>query len=169
MNSYIYEITNIKTQEQYIGIRKCIGDVYSDKYKGEDTIISKDFRKYGKKNFVKRVLAIVVDEKMEQSLLDLYVSHSKYKLIKECSKEELSKRKYSVGRKGGKSRKIICLNTGEVFESISEAAKKYETDRTGIVHACSSTSEREVAGKDSDGNYLKWQYYDEYLVKNKGQ
>ena len=167
MNSYIYEITNIKTQEQYIGIRRCIGDVYSDKYKGEDTIISKDFRKYGKKNFVKRVLAVVIDKKIEQDLLDLYMSHSKYRLIKECSKEELSARRSPVDRKNSKSRKVICLNTGEIFESISEAAKKYETDRTGIVHACSPTSEREVAGKGSDGNYLKWQYYDEYLTENK--
>ena len=60
MNSYIYEITNVITQEQYIGIRKCLGDIYCDKYKGENTIISKDFRKYGKKNFVKRVLAIII-------------------------------------------------------------------------------------------------------------
>ena len=169
MNSYIYEITNVITQEQYIGIRKCLGDIYCDKYKGENTIISKDFRKYGKKNFVKRVLAIIIDEEMEQSLIDLYISHSKYKLIKECSKEELSIRRSSVDRKSSKSRKIICLNTGETFDSISEAARKYKTDRTGIVHACSSTSEREVAGKDSEGNYLKWQYYDEYLAENNGE
>lgn len=52
LNSYIYEITKTTTQEQYIGIRRCEGDIYTDKYKGEDTIISKDFRRYGKKTLL---------------------------------------------------------------------------------------------------------------------
>ena len=55
MNSYIYEITNIITKEQFIGIRRCEGDIYADKYKGEDTFLPKYFRKYGKKNFIKRL------------------------------------------------------------------------------------------------------------------
>lgn len=169
LNSYIYEITNTITQEQYIGIRRCEGDIYTDKYKGEDTIISKDFRRYGKKNFVKRVLAVIIDDKMEQDLLDLYMNHSGYKLISECSKEELATKRSTVGAKNGSSRKVICLNTGRTFETITEAADRYNIDISGIIHACNPNHKQVVAGKDENGNYLRWMYYDAYIAEANGE
>lgn len=169
MNSYIYEITNTITKEQYIGVRKCEGDIYTDKYKGEDTFLSKYFRKYGKKNFIKRVLAVIIDDKMEQSLIDLYMNHSEYKLINESSLEEFKVKRTTVGAKNGASRKVICLNTGEVFDTVTEASKKYNINMTGIIHACNPNSQREVAGKDKNGEYLKWNYYDAYLAESNGE
>lgn len=169
MNSYIYEITNMVTKEQYIGIRKCNGDIYADRYKGEDTFISKYFRKYGKKNFNKRVLAIITNEQIEKNLIELYMKDSDYILIDDSSIAEFKVKRSTVGAKNGASRKVICLNTGEIFDTIAEASRKYNANATGIVHACNPNSERTVAGKDENGEYLRWSYYDAYLAELNGE
>ncbi len=169
MNSYIYEIINEITKEQYIGVRRCNCDIDKDKYKGENTIISKDFRKYGKKNFSKRILAVAMNKKMENILIELYMNHSKYTLIKECTKEELTIKKSTIGAKNGASRRVICLNTGEIFETISEASKRYNTDSSGIIHSCNPNAKQKFAGRDAHGNLLEWRYYDAYLAEQKGE
>ena len=61
MNSYIYEITNNITKAKYIGVRSCECQIEKDKYKGENTVISKDYREYGKKNFSSRVLSVIIN------------------------------------------------------------------------------------------------------------
>lgn len=169
MNSYIYEITNTITNEKYIGIRKCECDVYKDKYKGEDTFIPKFYRKYGKKNFIKRVLAIIVDDRMADSLIESYMHYADYILVNDKSIEEFKTKRSVSGGKSGVSRKVICLNTGEVFDSITEASKKYKANISGITQACNPNSERTVAGKDANGEYLRWSYYDIYLAESNGE
>lgn len=169
MNSYIYEITNTITNEKYIGVRKCEGNIYEDKYKGEDTFISKFYRKYGKKSFVKRVLSVIVDDKMVDELIKLYMKYSDYILIDDKTIAEFKVERTTVGAKNGMARKVICLNTGEIFDTITEAAKKYNANISGIVHACNPNSERTVAGKDKSGEYLRWSYYDVYLAESNGE
>ena len=36
-NIYIYKITNLQTENVYIGIREIDGDIKTDRYKGENT------------------------------------------------------------------------------------------------------------------------------------
>ena len=63
------------------------------------------------------------------------------------------------------SNKIICLNTNEVFYSISDASRKYNIDRAGIAKCC--TGKRKSAGKDPSTNKsLRWIYYKDYLKLN---
>ena len=60
--------------------------------------------------------------------------------------------------------KVICLNTLEIFNSLNEAADKYN-----ILYVCISSCCRKIsksAGKLPDGTKLKWMYYDEYLKEN---
>ena len=55
---------------------------------------------------------------------------------------------------------VICLNTGEIFNSIVEASKKYNT--TTISQYCNGKTK--YAGKHPATNEnLKWMYYDEYI------
>lgn len=59
--------------------------------------------------------------------------------------------------KEANSKKIICLDTGVVYSSITEAAKKNGFNRTTINHCCT--------GRYNKAHGMKWQYYDEYLKK----
>jgi len=62
-------------------------------------------------------------------------------------------------------KKIICLNTREVFSSQSEAKIKYGIKDSGISMCCSD--KQKSAGKDSKtDDPLRWMFYDEYLIKN---
>lgn len=67
-------------------------------------------------------------------------------------------------------KKVICLNTGEVFVSGSEAAAKYGLHRNSVNRACNPNGSAKTAGKDPMTNErLKWMYYDEYLAKSNGE
>lgn len=61
-------------------------------------------------------------------------------------------------------RKIICLETMEIFDKPNDACLKYGESKNVpmIIKAC---KEMRPALKDEFGNKLYWMYYDEYLEK----
>ena len=62
-------------------------------------------------------------------------------------------------------KKVICLTTNEVFNSLKEAGEKYNISPSGISGCC--TSRQKSAGKDLITNEpLRWQYYSEYIKSN---
>jgi len=81
------------------------------------------------------------------------------------SKEEIDLKlnyKY-VSKKGGQvynARKIICLSTEEIFDSVSDAVIKYNLSQPNIVKCCKG--ERKYCGK-LEGMKLTWMYYEDYL------
>ena len=62
-------------------------------------------------------------------------------------------------RSGGKMIKVICLTTMKVFDSITNAGRFYNVDKSQISACCKG--KLKSAGKLSDGTKLKWQYYKE--------
>ena len=59
------------------------------------------------------------------------------------------------------SRAVICINDRVVYKSLSEAS---ELTNASIYHISSCChKDRKGAGTDSDGNYLYWMFYEEYL------
>lgn len=54
--------------------------------------------------------------------------------------------------------KVICLTTGEEFNSMTEAANKYGIKPLGIYRVCNNLFNRTTAGKLPDGTRLKWSY-----------
>ncbi len=52
--------------------------------------------------------------------------------------------------------KVICLTTGETFNSAREGAKKYNTNVSGILRNC--RGERQSSGKLDNGTKLTWRY-----------
>lgn len=63
---------------------------------------------------------------------------------------------------GYNKKKVICLTTGEVFNSQTEAGKKYNTPSSGINRCCNG--QRKSACKHPVTNEsLRWMYYDEYI------
>lgn len=168
MNSYIYLIINTKTNKKYIGVRECDCDPIYDKYKGENTQLVKEFKIYGKKTFIKKTIALIPDKKLEEILLNLYSNYYNCTLLKEFEDMSWTKSK-NKGANNSLAKKVICLNTKEVFDTISSAAKSYNLCKTNITEVCSPKYNRTFAGKDKDGNELKWMYYDEYIAKSKGE
>lgn len=80
------------------------------------------------------------------------------------SEESKNKNRLShIGKNKGvdnnKSRKIICLNTLEVFNCISESKLKY--GKKDIQACC--IGNKTYAGKLEDGTRLVWCYYEDYL------
>lgn len=65
-----------------------------------------------------------------------------------------------------RSKKVICLNTKHIFNSLTQASNYYNTSEENIRACCNNTTK--MAGKDLDSEtYIQWQYYDEYLIKPK--
>ena len=60
-----------------------------------------------------------------------------------------------------RKRKVICLETKVVFDSIKSAADFYNISPTSISEVCNGKKHRKTAGK------YHWMFYDEYLLKNK--
>ena len=55
--------------------------------------------------------------------------------------------------------KVICLTTMEVFDSVDMAEKRYNIN--GITSCCKK--KKSYCGKNEDGEFLLWMYYDEYI------
>ena len=73
--------------------------------------------------------------------------------------EEIHKPRPQLGRK------VICITTNKVFNSIKEAGKYYGLcEGSNIGAACKG--KRRTVGKLSDGTPLKWMYYEDYLKLN---
>ena len=76
---------------------------------------------------------------------------------------EEAKQKISDAKKGKNNprcRKVILLNTGEVFDYIKEAEEKYKVCNQNILACCKGRYKS--AGK-LNGEKLVWMYLDEYL------
>lgn len=60
------------------------------------------------------------------------------------------------GSKNPRSRKVICLNTQEVFECAKYAGEKYETTNSNILKCCRGVQSH--AGTMQNGTRLMWEY-----------
>lgn len=63
------------------------------------------------------------------------------------------------------SQKVICLTTGQIFNSQSEASRYFNTPQTNISKVL--RGERKSAGKHPEtGEKLRWQLYEDYIKEN---
>lgn len=74
----------------------------------------------------------------------------------------------NAGENSKVAKKVICLNTKEVYVSCAEAGLKNGLSRSAVSRACRSKFLVGNAGKNKEtGAKLKWMYYEEYLKKVK--
>lgn len=187
MNHYVYEITNLVNGKKYIGKRSCKCSIEDDKYMGSGKYLLNAISKYGKKNFIKNILKVCENEKMAFEWEKFYIEEVKaynnlnYYNISSGgdggrgnfitkTKSELDDiyRKISKAQKGkfkgGKNpnaKKIVCINTGKVFDTIKDASIEYEAAEATISRCCNGIS-ASYGGKS--GEYISFMYYDEYML-----
>lgn len=68
-----------------------------------------------------------------------------------------------IEKNDNRLRKVICINTGEVFDSISDASSKYNVRIDQACKGACKTAGVHPVTKEK----LIWQYYDEWLIEPK--
>ena len=59
------------------------------------------------------------------------------------------------------SKKVICITTGEIYDSAKIASKVIGVSPSSLCTVC--RGEKKSCGKDANGNKLVWMYYEDYL------
>lgn len=57
--------------------------------------------------------------------------------------------------------KVVCVTTGEIFQSITDAEKEYKIHNENICKACKGLYD--YTGMLADGTPLRWRYYFDYI------
>lgn len=60
------------------------------------------------------------------------------------------------------SKKVICVTTNKIFNSLSQACRFYKINNIGNLTYCCQGVQK-TCGKTSDGVRLQWMYYTDYL------
>lgn len=64
--------------------------------------------------------------------------------------------------------KVICLSTGDIFNSLLEAKDYFDMSSSAhIINCCKG--KRKSAGKDFNGKPLRWMYYNDYIKLNNNE
>ena len=128
-NYYVYAIINKANGMKYIGKRSCECEITEDKYFGSGNKLKEAIKKEGKSNFRKIILQTFdCEDKMNAFEVDL---------ITRAGALTFNRSKYYNENSGGGKRKVILLNTGEVFESIAAASRETNLSRSDIYRCCS--------------------------------
>ena len=69
-----------------------------------------------------------------------------------------------MGKDNPKSRKVICIETKKVYDTLKQAQNENNINYSQISMACNGI--RPHAGYDHNGNKLHWMYYNDYLKNN---
>lgn len=94
--------------------------------------------------------------------LEFYTEEEKQAIYKKRGEMVRQNGSLKYGNNGF-AKRVICLNTMEIFDSGTEASDKYNLTY-GLVHAC-AIGKRKSAGIDlSTDEPLTWEYYDESKV-----
>ncbi|MBP3931432.1 MAG: NUMOD4 motif-containing HNH endonuclease [Peptostreptococcaceae bacterium] len=88
------------------------------------------------------------------------------KFSEERIKKMTRNRAYHYGENHERAKKVICINTGEVFNSMIDAVNKYNLSYTTLVNCCKGR--KKSCGKHPETKAaLKWCYLDQYKLKQK--
>lgn len=65
------------------------------------------------------------------------------------------------GKNNSRSKPVICINTGTVYDNCRAAAGELNLDYSSISKVCRGVNKS--CGKDSGGDPLRWMFYEDYL------
>ena len=186
MYGFVYITTNHVNGKQYIGQRKYDKQGKWKEYLGSGIILSRAIEKYGLKNFSKEIIEECKTKKILNDREIYWINY--YNAVESDNfyniasggdggntiagytddQRNLLSTKLSNTRKGiinigknnGNSRRVICINTMKVFDTINEASIYYNVDKDAIQQCCSDANKRKTAG-EINGERMIWEYYDE--------
>lgn len=126
-----------------------------DKYEIDNSTLSKYL--LGRKKYK----SCGKSETGEKLIWDYYDNTKSMEYYIDIRQKKIEETMTKKTRKKHKARKVICLNTSEIFNSIGEANNF--AGNKGVGQSC---RERCSCGKDNNGNKLYWMYLDEYEKLN---
>lgn len=154
-NFEVCEIYDVAFSEKELN---CKEKLYIELYKSDNRNFGYNHQKGGYDHSINEETR----KKMSDAKKGMYVGEKSYFFGKHHTEE--TKKKISDAKKGVINdkcfKKVICLNTKEIFDSLTYACKKYNLDASNMVKALKNN--KRTCGK-LDGKLLRWQYYDDYL------
>ena len=186
MYGFVYITTNHVNGKQYIGQRKYDKQGKWKEYLGSGIILSRAIEKYGLENFSKEIIEECKTKKIlndrEIYWINYYnavESDNFYNIasggdggntiagytddqrnLLSTKLSNMRKGIVNIGKNNGNSRRVICINTMKVFDTINEASTYYNVDKDAIQQCCSDANKRKTAG-EINGERMIWEYYDE--------
>ena len=186
MYGFVYITTNHVNGKQYIGQRKYDKQGKWKEYLGSGIILSRAIEKYGLENFSKEIIEECKTKKIlndrEIYWINYYnavESDNFYNIasggdggntiagytddqrnLLSTKLSDMRKGIINIGKNNGNSRRVICINTMKVFDTINEASTYYNVDKDAIQQCCSDANKRKTAG-EINGERMIWEYYDE--------
>ena len=186
MYGFVYITTNHVNGKQYIGQRKYDKQGKWKEYLGSGIILSRAIEKYGLENFSKEIIEECKTKKIlndrEIYWINYYnavESDNFYNIasggdggntiagytddqrnLLSTKLSDIRKGIINIGKNNGNSRRVICINTMKVFDTINEASIYYNVDKDAIQQCCSDANKRKTAG-EINGERMIWEYYDE--------
>lgn len=157
----VYQIRNKLNNKVYIGSSKDIGTRWSEHKRdlrmGEhrNSHLQNAYNKYGPENFIFEVLELLDSEDEQYEREQYWIN------IKDaCNAEKGYNIQEVVLKVPPATKKVVCLETGEVFNSIKEASSKYNISSGSISCCCHKRKLKQAGG-------LHWMFYDEYKTMDK--
>ncbi len=159
----IYLIRNAVNNKLYFGqTTKSFNTRYAGDIKKftHNEHLKNSIEKYGENNFeVIEEFDIAYSREELDKLEDMYI-----KLYDTVNSEFGYNKRYG-GINGryleGRSRKVICITTGEIFDKMSYAADKYHNGNMTGIHNCCNLEFTSIIS--SSGKRLQWLYYEDYV------
>ena len=169
-NHYVYLLSHRVEEKYYIGVRSCNSPIGEDNYKGSSCSMTQEEKDACNKIILKRfntrkeavAYEIELHDKFDVAANPLFWNNAKQtscgwdttgvKLSSECRKK--------MSLNNARAREVRCINTGEVFRTIQEAAIWSGTKhKSGIMAVCRNKYGHKTSGKHPvTGEKLKWEY-----------
>ena len=193
MYGFIYITTNHINGKRYIGQKKYDKQGYWKEYLGSGIILAKAIEKYGRDNFSKEIIEECESKEKLNDREKYWISHydavnsdNFYNLalggdggntlvgytseqLREHSKI-LSKSLKGVinqGENNPRSKKVICLNNMQIFNTTVDASRYAEVSDVSIQSCCNGKTYTSGIDKIT-GEKLQWEYYNpqkHYVLK----
>lgn len=174
-SSGIYIIVNKENDKCYIGqsvnMRRRQLHHIRDLNKGthDNIYLQRAWDKYGKSCFEFNVLELCDERLLNEFEIEYIKKYDSYNNGYNLTIGGLGHRGYKLTDQQLKTKresmtsripKIVLLNTGEIFDFISDAAKCYGVDSTSICGCCHGNR---LSAGDLNGDRLVWSFYDDYI------
>lgn len=158
---YVYVITNLILNKQYVGSKICYKDDINDNYMGSSKYLNEDYKRYGKENFKKEIL-----EKNYKNIKDMLQGETEYilkyhTLFPNGYNRFLPNKRYGFHTNGIKHTEETKQKMRKPHKKLSEETKqKMSNSHKGKKLSFESIKKRidKIKGKKRNKTNFKWMH-----------